>query len=88
MHVLIHHLMEIACSRGHRWFDFNPSGGHAGVAAFKKGFGAGSLSCPVVNTTPRIAHVAHKLGRRAAEILGSGVSVLPPLTNPDSPATD
>ena len=29
-----------------RWFDFNPSGGHEGVRAFKKSFDAEAVSCP------------------------------------------
>jgi hypothetical protein len=32
--------IEHACSDGYSWFDFNPSGGHAGVATFKSRFGA------------------------------------------------
>jgi len=37
-----------ACDRGKRWFDFNPSGGLAGVEHFKESFGARRLASPVV----------------------------------------
>jgi hypothetical protein len=32
--------IEHACEEGYQYFDFNPSGGHAGVAEFKSRFGA------------------------------------------------
>lgn len=48
VHLLMHTAIEDACSRGVTWFDFNPSGGHEGVAAFKKGFGTVRLPAPVV----------------------------------------
>lgn len=35
---LIHHVLGVARSRGCELFDFNPSGGHAGVETFKQGF--------------------------------------------------
>lgn len=34
-------ILRDALARGIRYYDFNPSGGHEGVAAFKKHFGAG-----------------------------------------------
>ena len=38
--VLFADIIDAMCQRGSRWFDFNPSGGHAGVAEFKRSFGA------------------------------------------------
>lgn len=38
--VLLPHVMQDAIERGFYFFDFNPSGGHKGVARFKKHFGA------------------------------------------------
>jgi len=38
--VLLPHVMKDALDRGYQFFDFNPSGGHSGVARFKKHFGA------------------------------------------------
>ncbi|HEX7052154.1 MAG TPA: GNAT family N-acetyltransferase [Longimicrobiales bacterium] len=54
-HVLLADVIEDACRRGLRWFDFNPSGGHAGVAEFKRRFGA--MHTPVERW--------HRLGIRA-----------------------
>jgi CelD/BcsL family acetyltransferase involved in cellulose biosynthesis len=39
--------IEDGCERGFKWFDFNPSGGHEGVAAFKRSFGALEYPCDV-----------------------------------------
>ena len=52
--LLIYELVKDASERGYSWFDFNPSGGHEGVAAFKKSFGAEALPCPTVNTKDSI----------------------------------
>src|SRR4029079_1053277 len=48
VHLLIETALHDACERGMRWFDFNPSGGHRGVEAFKKGFGAEGVPAPMV----------------------------------------
>ena len=48
VHLLIEVILKDACDRGMRWFDFNPSGGHSGVEAFKKGFGAEAFPAPVL----------------------------------------
>ncbi|MGH7896505.1 MAG: GNAT family N-acetyltransferase [Candidatus Binatia bacterium] len=37
---LLTEIIRDACRRGVRWLDLNPSGGHAGVVAFKDSFGA------------------------------------------------
>lgn len=38
--VLHARIIQDACERGCLWYDFNPSGGHEGVARFKRSFGA------------------------------------------------
>ncbi len=42
--LLFHDAIRHACEAGFRWFDFNPSGGHAGVDRLKRGFGAEALA--------------------------------------------
>lgn len=42
-HLIVSTALEEYCNRGMRWFDFNPSGGLAGVEHFKAGFGARKL---------------------------------------------
>jgi CelD/BcsL family acetyltransferase involved in cellulose biosynthesis len=51
VHLLLREAMADACGAGLEWFDLNPSGGHAGVEAFKKGFGAERLPAPLVTVT-------------------------------------
>lgn len=48
VNLLVYEIIKDACDKGYAWFDFNPSGGHEGVKAFKKNFGAEPLPCPVV----------------------------------------
>ena len=48
VHLLVYRAVEDACRSDREWFDFNPSGGHEGVAAFKKGFGATRLPAPMI----------------------------------------
>lgn len=43
-----YHLFRWYKDQNFRWFDFNPSGGHPGVDAFKKKFGTDILPCPTV----------------------------------------
>ncbi|MEJ7784521.1 MAG: GNAT family N-acetyltransferase [Solirubrobacteraceae bacterium] len=45
---VVYGAIEDACATGQEWFDFNPSGGHVGVSAFKKGFGTIRLPAPVL----------------------------------------
>lgn len=42
--VLVTEMIKDACAKRFSFFDFNPSGGHEGVAAFKKSFGTERLS--------------------------------------------
>lgn len=50
VHLLMYDAMADACERKLSWFDFNPSGGHSGVEAFKLGFRPDRLACPVLET--------------------------------------
>jgi CelD/BcsL family acetyltransferase involved in cellulose biosynthesis len=61
--LLLYEAIKDACEKGYSWFDFNPSGGHEGVTAFKKSFGATVLQSQVVNIRSR--------GYRFLQILGS-----------------
>ncbi len=56
---LMHACIQDACAREFRWFDFNPSGGHAGVAAFKRGFGTEARPAPVISSRSRWGRVVH-----------------------------
>jgi len=47
VNLLMYIAIQNAYAGGYHWFDFNPSGGHEGVAAFKKSFGATELPCPI-----------------------------------------
>lgn len=51
VNLLMYEGIRDAVDRGLRWYDFNPSGGHEGVEAFKKSFAASKFSSPVVSTT-------------------------------------
>lgn len=68
VNLLLHDAIRDACERGFRWFDFNPSGGHEGVAAFKRSFGAGCRPAPVVT----IESARHRLVRRLASLRRRG----------------
>jgi hypothetical protein len=64
VNALMDAIIREACRSGHRWFDFNPSGSHAGVESFKASFGAVPLACPVV-VQHATAHPALRLLRLA-----------------------
>jgi hypothetical protein len=46
--ILAYFALEEACRTGKTWFDFNPSGGHAGVVHSKERFGTVKLPCPEI----------------------------------------
>jgi lipid II:glycine glycyltransferase (peptidoglycan interpeptide bridge formation enzyme) len=48
VNLLIATVIQDACGRGAKWFDFLPSGGIGGVAQFKKSFGAEARACPLI----------------------------------------
>jgi CelD/BcsL family acetyltransferase involved in cellulose biosynthesis len=58
VHLLMREAMRDAIERGRHWYDFNPSGGLAGVARFKRSFGTRPLPVPVVRTRSRRARAA------------------------------
>lgn len=51
VHVAQYHIIRDAITRGFRYYDFNPSGGHEGVVKFKKGFGAQRVELSIFNHT-------------------------------------
>lgn len=48
VNLLLYEVIKDACEQGYTIFDFNPSGGHKGVEAFKKSFGASAYPSPIV----------------------------------------
>lgn len=58
---LIDHVIQDACEHGYEIFDFNPSGGHAGVAAFKRHFGASELPTRIVVHEGRLLSALRQL---------------------------
>lgn len=61
VNLLMYEAIKEACEKDYCWFDFNPSGGHEGVKAFKKSFGAEAFKCPVVTTETTWAKLFIKL---------------------------
>lgn len=64
--VVLADVIKDACVRGLEWFDLNPSGGHEGVAAFKRRFGAEEVGFPRYRRAHAPARLAHSLGRLTA----------------------
>ena len=53
VNLLLHTAIADACVRDKAWFDLGLSGGHEGVRAFKKSFGAEPLPCIYVESATR-----------------------------------
>jgi hypothetical protein len=51
VNLLMYEVIRHACEERYQWFDFNPSGGHEGVTAFKRSFGAIAWPCPILVKT-------------------------------------
>lgn len=60
--------IEHGSNSGYRWFDFGFSGGHDGVAAFKRGFGAEPVACFEV----RRRAVSTLLAKRVLSVMVGG----------------
>ncbi len=54
VNLLMFEAIKHACDGDYYWFDFNPSGGHEGVKAFKKNFGTQALSCPYIEKKSKV----------------------------------
>lgn len=67
--LLIREVLREACESGAEIFDFNPSGGHEGVASFKRGFGAVARPAPMIVRQGPKRRVANAL-REAPRKLG------------------
>ena len=65
-HLLMYAAIRDACERGLKWFDFNPSGGHEGVMAFKKSFGCLDLKAPLLRKRPLWKQWANRLKKKAS----------------------
>jgi hypothetical protein len=57
VHLLMYEAIKHACDMGYNWFDFNPSGGHVGVKAFKKSFGAVGMPSPVLYRNSKTMYI-------------------------------
>jgi len=73
MNLLLAEVIREASMAGYTWFDFNPSGGHAGVVEFKRRFGATPLASPVIRTATswrragrKVNMMKHVVGRNLA----------------------
>jgi CelD/BcsL family acetyltransferase involved in cellulose biosynthesis len=64
VNLLMYEAIRHACEQGYSWFDFNPSGGHEGVKAFKRSFGTQEVLCPVVKTQSSFSKVLKLLQRK------------------------
>ncbi len=53
VHLLQQEIIRHICTLGIRWYDLNPSGGHHGVEAFKRGFGGQRLPAPYLDQRTR-----------------------------------
>jgi CelD/BcsL family acetyltransferase involved in cellulose biosynthesis len=69
VNLLICEVIRDACAAGFRWFDFNPSGGHEGVKAFKRSFGAVALPCPVISAQTRWSRLVGRLAGTTSEAI-------------------
>ena len=69
VNLLMADAIRYACERGQAWFDFNPSGGHDGVAAFKQSFGAKAMPCPVTVAQSPVMALAAKIAQRVRRVL-------------------
>ncbi len=70
--VVIADAIADAADRGFDWFDFNPSGGHEGVEAFKRRFGCQRMSFARLSRRRTTAAAAQRLAaaaRRFARVL-------------------
>ncbi|HET9606654.1 MAG TPA: GNAT family N-acetyltransferase [Nitrospira sp.] len=78
VNMLLSEVIRDAANNQYTWFDFNPSGGHEGVRAFKKSFDAKAVSCPLISARSEnglfIKKVVRKLKRQTKSILKSGVT--------------
>ncbi|MEY4544663.1 MAG: hypothetical protein RL685_858 [Pseudomonadota bacterium] len=62
--VQILHVIQDACARGYRWFDFNPSAGLEGVRTFKESFDAQPLPAPLVYVDAPVKRLARSVAAR------------------------
>jgi len=61
VNLLMCEIIKNSCEGGYAWFDFNPSGGHEGVKAFKKSFGAEEIPCSVYSSNSKTINFLKKI---------------------------
>jgi len=76
VNLLMYTAIKHACEAGYQWFDFNPSGPHEGVKAFKKSFGAMPLPSPVVTCETKVLGFAKKASQIVQRIRGYDLFIL------------
>lgn len=69
VNLLMYEIIKKACKDEYGWFDFNPSGGHEGVKAFKKSFGTDSLACPVITRNYRTISIASRIATYTKKVI-------------------
>jgi len=67
--VLVSDVIEDSIRRGFAWFDFNPSGGHDGVAYFKEEFGAERMPLRILSFEPAYARALRSIKAAAQRVL-------------------
>ena len=53
VNLLLYEMIKDAHAKQYKWFDLCPSGGHEGVANFKKSFGAVEYPTNIINSQPQ-----------------------------------
>jgi len=76
VNLLMYTAIKHACEAGYQWFDFNPSGSHEGVKAFKKSFGAMPLPSPIVTCETKVLGFAKKVSQIVQRIRGYDLFIL------------
>ena len=63
VNLLMYEIIKNAFEKNYEWYDFNPSGKHQGVKAFKISFGAEALDSPEVYTETNCTKLFTKVAR-------------------------
>jgi len=69
VNLLMYKIIKNACDNNYLWFDFNPSGKHEGVSAFKKSFGCESKTCDVYVSKSQLLKASNNIEKSIKHIL-------------------
>jgi hypothetical protein len=75
VHLLLYECIKATCEQGYKWFDFNPSGGHEGVKAFKRSFGTEVRECPFVSIQSAKSKLIKQIGRLVPKYMSRSASL-------------